>query len=379
MRLHPRYWLLLAVCVFSLVLQYGCAFGTREVLLKNSTLKEEKAAAKDSAKVIGFKGFRDHRQDANIGHVQNTWGMHTAEVVAKNSVPEWVNREIALGLAQEGFRVISADTPAVVSRLSLSGELLKVYTTAYSSYVGEVTIQAKFTDSNRTLVEKKYTGHFNSGANWAASSQMFGETLEKALHDAVAQIAGDADSLYRQPALPVPQEPVVKAAAVSDTAKAAHDAVRKTAPEEFQGKCSEKSGGVTVIRGKRSSSAVRDKFSEVCLGARSLYDERVEINRYLGGRVCMHVSIAPDGKVGDIRIVDNTLNDPPVEKKLLDDFSKVTFSRYPADSAGSELLYTVIFSPSGHDAVKIVLALICSAVGIVFLIINLNNVNSVHY
>jgi len=379
----------LSVCGLICVLQYGCAFGTREVLLKNSDLKERKTAAEDSSRIIVFKDLSDNRQDANIGHVQNAYGIHTADVVAKNSVPEWVNKEIVLQLKNKGFTVVPGDTPLVMHRLKLTGEILKVYTTAYFSYVGEVTVEASFSDSSRTLLTKKYTGHCKPGSNWAASSEMFGETLGKALHETATQIANDADSLLRvaasstvsappDTARPAGSEKIPSAVGTSIVAQGS-SAIKDTAPSKFSGKCPNKDNGTVILRGKRDPSVLKEKFTAACSEARLLYNDRVELNRYLGGQVCIHVSIAPDGKVGDIQIVNNTLKDTPVEDKLLGDFSKISFSKYSADSAGTEALFTANFNPSGHDSGKIALAVILGLVSLVTMIITLNNINSFHY
>lgn len=75
----------------SLLSCIGCAFGTREVLLKNSVVNSSDTTAVPRNHVVCFDGFSDEQNRRTIGLVQNGYGMHTAQVLAQNNVAEWIN------------------------------------------------------------------------------------------------------------------------------------------------------------------------------------------------------------------------------------------------------------------------------------------------
>ena len=182
------------LAISALIFLIGCAFGTREVKLRNTSVGDADTISVSKVNTICFDSLIDKRIDSTIGHVQNGSGMSTAEVVAVNDVSNWINKEIKNKLATAGYEVrsnCSMDTSSLV----ISGEILKVYATAYMTYLGEVTIKASILRNQNKLLEKEYSGYKKTVINWVATDKSYRDILESSLQIALTKFMKDIDSL----------------------------------------------------------------------------------------------------------------------------------------------------------------------------------------
>ncbi len=195
----------------------GCAFGTRHVQLhyppeeQTSGIAEASVDHQGSGRAIILAPFQDTRNRGEIvGHVQNGFGMKTADVKTSNNVSEWVTKAIAMELEKQGYKVkIVSTKPELSSDMVVSGNISNVYCTAYLSYEGEVSLLAKIEKDGKKLLEKPYLGRNGSGANWAASSKSFEKTLSLSLQEAINGFIAD---IYTT-------EQKIKSGSVSETQK----------------------------------------------------------------------------------------------------------------------------------------------------------------
>jgi len=188
----------------------GCAFVTRHVTLNyppesdNSDLGVTKATAaafstaSASQKTIVFIQFNDLRYDkSRIGNVQNGYGMDTADVVAQNIVDEWINNALITELESAGYKIVSEDKIGNKNNLLvLSGEILRVYVTAYFSYTADVSLVAELELNDKVIHRGAYNGEGSVGMNWAMTEESAGESLSLALSDAAQQIVRDIDAQF---------------------------------------------------------------------------------------------------------------------------------------------------------------------------------------
>ncbi len=194
----------LPFCFCVMIALHGCAFGTRYVDLsyppKNPAENGGGIAHAAPASVAGTQQivllpFEDRRlRKEKIGDVLNGYGMKTAKVVASNDVGKWVNDAIALELEKAGYQVKRAEkNPETSAGLVLSGEILRVFCTAYLSYEGEVSFRTTVKRNGKEILEKTYLGEGEAGLNWAATSKSYGETLSSALAIAISDLVHDID------------------------------------------------------------------------------------------------------------------------------------------------------------------------------------------
>lgn len=191
---------LLLLVLFLGVFLSSCAFGTRHVTLTyppqdSAGVTSKAEAAKLAAPKQGtiVMNFIDRRSDPTVvGEVRNGWGLHTADVVAVNSVPKWVSESISKELEAAGYTVSLTEVSVLPSSsLSLSGEILTVYCTALFFYEGEVSFIARALKDGKELINKRYTGKGSAGVNWAATAGGYGQSLALALSDATQQLVQD--------------------------------------------------------------------------------------------------------------------------------------------------------------------------------------------
>ncbi len=364
------------ITLTSLLSCIGCAFGTREVLLKNSVISSSDTTTAPRTHGVCFDGFSDERIQNNIGHVQNGYGMHTAEVVAQNNVAQWINTELTNQLTAAGY-VVRRNCPQDSAALVVGGKIVKVYTTAYMTYLGEVTIDAMIKDRNRKLLERTYSGHKKSGANWAATSESFRDVLQQSLDMAISHFISDIDSLDRIDFSPTPAhetaglspEAPVAPLQLSDTSVARY--LQNSSGIE----CPEKSGTVQVISGERSASGIKSVMDTVRLQLNRLYRERYELNPSLSGDLCLFFEIDGSGKVDNIIFLQNTLNDKPMEEKLTGFLASYKFSKRKNKAdvtrATCRLTFTEESAKSAKGAMVALLAIL-AIIPAVISIINLS-------
>ena len=180
----------------------GCAFGTREVLLKYPPQSEPGAvptahaapAPTPKKTEIVLAGFNDMRQDKRlIGTVRNGFGMRTADVVATNNVPTWVTDAIKAELNNAGYKVILNATEAQLPTF-LSGDIINIFCDAYFTYEGQVSLNVKVIKNGKDVVNKLFVGKGSAGMNWGATSDAYGQSLSLALSDALKQVVAELNT-----------------------------------------------------------------------------------------------------------------------------------------------------------------------------------------
>ncbi len=197
------YRTLMPILAILVSLSTGCAFGNRHV---NLSYPPQRAAAasrpSDSPAsssttdsglaTVVLVDFLDQRQKRTIGDVHNGFGMHTADVVAQNNVPEWVLSGVALELQRAGFKVIRAHSiPSAAENSVITGEVLTAYCASWTKYEGDVSFAARVEYKGREVLRKTYQGKIDSMTNWGASSKSFGLALSIALESAAQSFAAE--------------------------------------------------------------------------------------------------------------------------------------------------------------------------------------------
>ncbi len=196
--MHQRF----AAGLIVYLLLAGCAFGDRTVFLdyppKPSSGSAQAAtpaaappAKSESRVVVGT--FRDDRPNKkNIGFVQNTYGMETADVLAANDVSEWIRNALILELKNVGFAASRGDAAdASGQALLVTGNIEKILTKAYFSYDAEVIFSADILRSGKKVGGSRYIGEGSAGVNIAATAVRFGQSLALALRVAIFQLVAD--------------------------------------------------------------------------------------------------------------------------------------------------------------------------------------------
>ncbi len=178
-------------CILLFVTTYGCAFGTRHVKLnpmKTSFIMD----ASGQSTFIEVIDKRDPSLKPVVGHVKNTYGMKTAEVVADKEVTIWIRDLIAEELKQSGASVITDGAKLDDKTNKITIDLLVFYAQAYMRYGGEVTVALTVKKNNRDVINgKRYSGKATLGLNWGASSQSYQRVLELAMEEMLRQLLPD--------------------------------------------------------------------------------------------------------------------------------------------------------------------------------------------
>lgn len=359
------------VLIATLLLLSSCAFGTREAFLRNSDPVPSDTSNLQHQHDICFDGLVDSRTRQMIGHVQNTYGTNTAKVVAKNSVQEWINNEIRIQLTNAGYHVakncVNSDNAFIIS-----GKILTVYTTAYLTYLGELTVQASIASASGTLLDKKYAGHSKTGTNWAATSESFAHVLEGALKQVVAELVADLDSLDKQTA--ASSLPATPDAIAQPDSPVLADTNSTTSPDRYEStqsiKCPD---SMLTIQGVRTRSGIKPAIDSIRLMLKRLYNERYEVNSSLGGSMCISFPIDKNGKTGDIVFINDDLNDPPLKNALVKHMSSVRFSKTKKSAEPTLVTCRFVFNPASAKSSKGALIGILVAVLLVITTINLVN------
>lgn len=197
-----------ALCLVLLVVTAGaggCAFGDRMVTLSYPPQAEEGAVSAAHAATAPAQSrgqavlapFADGRAKSDtIGDVRNAYGMHTADVLASNSVEEWVAKAVSMELEQAGFAITDASSSHETSgNAVISGEVSNVYTTAYFTYKAEVSFYGRVQKGRAILLDELYTGAVDVGTNWAATAESYGRSLSLALQKAARDFVADIKKL----------------------------------------------------------------------------------------------------------------------------------------------------------------------------------------
>lgn len=198
------------VCIVTVVFLAGCAFGTREATLNYPPASDDDAKVALAKVVkpeprepkIQLLQFRDERTEKGlVGTVRNGYGMRTADVIAKNSVTEWVTQALKLELQNRGFTVLNGEAREIVEPGSvvISGEILNVFCDMYFSYTGQVSLVVKVSNSAGEMYSRHYAGEGSAGLAFAATSESFAQSLSLALSQALNKLVGDLEAKLGPP------------------------------------------------------------------------------------------------------------------------------------------------------------------------------------
>ena len=194
----------------SLIFLAGCAFGTRNATLlyppkaESGAVSVALAATKPAPKhvqiVLGT--FSDQRTDKKVvGTMRNGFGMRTADVVAMNSVPDWVMQAIKMELENSGYSVVTVaggDSAAGANAI-VSGEILNVFCDMYMSHTGQVSLLTRVSKGGKEVLNKHYSGEGSAGLAFAGTAGSFAQSLSLALAVAVKQFVVELDSSLKSP------------------------------------------------------------------------------------------------------------------------------------------------------------------------------------
>lgn len=160
--------------------------------------RAEAATAPVSSYPIVVISLQDKRPEGKlIGEVLNGYGIRTASVNAGNEVNRWVTDAIKWELEKAGYQVKGAEHPdGVQDQLVLSGEVARVFCTAYMTYKGEVGFAVKLEMNGEVILRKRYLGTSNSGLNWAMTAKSYNRILGLALKDAVSKFIWDLRDVF---------------------------------------------------------------------------------------------------------------------------------------------------------------------------------------
>jgi hypothetical protein len=190
--------------IILLALSTGCAFGNRHVNLSYPPARAgatphpsdsavPSSTAESGPATVVLVDFLDQRpKKTTVGDVHNGFGMHTADVIAQNSVPEWVASAVALELQRAGFRVIRVrSVPSAADNSVITGEVLTAYCASWTKYEGDVSFAARVEYKGKEVLHKTYQGKIDSMTNWGASSKSYGLALSLALESAAQGFAAE--------------------------------------------------------------------------------------------------------------------------------------------------------------------------------------------
>jgi len=180
----------LVVIFFSLTF-FGCAFGTRHVILNPiSTSLSLDASGQNVFVEVNDKRAPDLKPV--VGHVKNGYGMKTAKVLADKEVSAWVRNSIVEELKRFGASIITSEINFDNNAKAITVDVLVCYAQAYMRYGGEVTVTLNIKrDGEDIIKEKTYTGKAILGTNWAAKAASFQKVLEMAMDDLLQKLIPD--------------------------------------------------------------------------------------------------------------------------------------------------------------------------------------------
>lgn len=197
--------------VLSTAILSGCVLGTREPTLhyppkaEPDAVPAAHAAVKPAARNVRIvlDPFVDQRADKKVvGTTRNAYGMKMADVVPKNSVPDWVMEAMKTELRNNGYVVepgAAGNASATGSSATVSGEILNVYCDMYMSYTGQVSLIARVRRDGKEVLNRHYSGEGSAGLAWAATEESYAQSLALALESAVKQFVSDLDRSVTSP------------------------------------------------------------------------------------------------------------------------------------------------------------------------------------
>ena len=203
--------LAVSALVLSAASHSGCVLGTREPTLyyppkaEADAVPAAQAAAKPVTKTVHvvLVPFADQRSDKKVvGTTRNAYGMKMADVIPKNSVPDWVTQALKTELQNDGY-VVQGRTPGDEGPASrsaiISGEVLNVFCDMYLEYTGQVSLLVRVKRDGKELLNKHYAGEGSAGLAWAATEESYAQSLALALSSAIQKFVRDLDQSLMAP------------------------------------------------------------------------------------------------------------------------------------------------------------------------------------
>src|SRR4030042_899356 len=128
-----------------------------------------------------------------IGDVRNSYGMSLQDVVADNSVANWVTQALKMEMEKLGYQVTLAnpDNPPS-SGLVISGEVLTVYCSSMYAYDADVAFRIKMMKDGQNISSQRYSGK-GGGAFLLATPGGYAHALARALNKAIQEFLRDLD------------------------------------------------------------------------------------------------------------------------------------------------------------------------------------------
>jgi hypothetical protein len=206
-----RTTLRIAVSSCLVALTTGCALGNRHIVLTyppppsssggGPAVAEAAPAPLSSAMPIVVIPFNDTRTDTlHVGEVKNALGMRTAWVLSDSDVSEWVTAAVTKELERSGYQVTrTANAADAGGTPMLSGDILKVFGSAYMTYGGDVTLLARVTRDGKEIHQKTYTSHQMGGMSLTASGGGYSNALAAALAEDIRALIADLNGVMPKP------------------------------------------------------------------------------------------------------------------------------------------------------------------------------------
>jgi len=189
----------------------GCVLGTREPTLyyppkaESGAVPAAQAAVKPVAKTVHvvLVPFADQRSDKNVvGTTRNAYGMKMADVIPKNSVPDWVMQALKTELQNDGYIIEGrtiGDEGLASGNAVVSGEILNVFCDMYLEYTGQISLLVRVKRDGKELLNKHYAGEGSAGLAWAATEESYAQSLALALSSAIQKFVRDLDQRLMAP------------------------------------------------------------------------------------------------------------------------------------------------------------------------------------
>jgi hypothetical protein len=179
-----------ALALTSLLFLGACAFGDRQVELVYVPTAGGALPVGKTYEVT-VTDFTDSRTNtAYVGKVLNGYGMHTADVLATNSVALWITDAIRLELERAGFTVVPVDE-ASPDAFNISGEVANVSGDAYFHYKANVAFNATVMRAGEPVLDGRYANRSTGDMNMFASGAGYNEALQESLARVITQFIGE--------------------------------------------------------------------------------------------------------------------------------------------------------------------------------------------
>ena len=286
----------------------------KKILLTNSEPINNDSLIKIRNHEICFEKFTDKRIDSLVGHTQNGYKERTSNIMALNDVSEWINNEIEIRLKNAGYK-ISHLCKKDQNNIMIKGQILKVYTTANLSYLGEVTVQSTIGIGENELLKKDYSCTSKLGTNWGFSDYPYKNILEKTLSLVIDSLIIDIQTIDTSKShlllsANINENDFTRSTFTQDNKQNIGSGLKKL-------ECPKNDGEFTSSIGKGIIFRIKLALDSIKYELKSIFKDRSELNNSLGGSICVTFEISTSGNIGNVQFIHNTLNDKLLENKFL--------------------------------------------------------------